>query len=238
VVYPLAQEAQRSCYIDVVAVHGVFENDFNDAWTTADKLDQRVSWLTDSNMLPAAMSRLRVLNFRYDPQTGRDGLRPHLEITSSRLKELVKEQILTIDHRPIIFVAHGYGGLIVLKALIAETLSSRTVGVLCLATPFRVDEKSLALPHFPWAARSTDEPGILRDLLLEFRNSPNAKKIQFRCFYESQRTKELVSVVLSSPHLVRQLVSSASRPYVNCLLSIVLIYTVRELLQRLGSFLL
>jgi hypothetical protein len=79
-----------------------------------------------------------------------------------------------------------------MKALVAETLSSRTGGVVSLATPFRTDEKTLALPNFPWSARSGDEAGVLRDLLAGYRNSPNAKKIQFRCFYESQGMKELV----------------------------------------------
>jgi hypothetical protein len=193
VVYPLDTEAEKACYVDVVAVHGIFDKSFQQAWTILDDQNHRVSWLTDGDMLPTAISHLRVLHFQYDPQAGRDGLRAHLERTSSRLKELAQERILSLEHRPIIFVAHGYGGLIVLKALIAENLGARTVGVVCLATPFRIDDKSLALPSFPWSTRSLDEAELLRELLSEFRNSPMARKIQFRCFYESQSTKELVN---------------------------------------------
>jgi pimeloyl-ACP methyl ester carboxylesterase len=200
VVYPLDSEAEKACYIDVVAVHGIFERSFHQAWSIRDDEDHRISWLIDANMLPTAISHLRVLNFQYDPQAGREGLRAHLERTSSRLKELTQERILSLEHRPVIFVAHGYGGLVVLKALIAENLAVRTVGVVCLATPFRIDDKSLALPTFPWSTRSLDEAGVLRELLSEFRNSPLARKIQFRCFYESQSTKELV---ISHLHIYR-----------------------------------
>ncbi|KAF2436054.1 hypothetical protein EJ08DRAFT_224342 [Tothia fuscella] len=149
-------------------------------------------------MLTGAISHLRVLNFQYDPNAGRGGLKAHLERAASRLRELVQERIKDLEHRPIIFVAHGYGGLIVMKALVEENISSRTVGVLCLATPFRIDDRSLALPSFPWSARSTNDASVLRDLLAEYRNSPNAKRIQFQCFYESKGMKELNGVAV--PH--------------------------------------
>jgi hypothetical protein len=79
-----------------------------------------------------------------------------------------------------------------MKALVTENLSSRTVGVVFLATPFRIDEQSLALPSFPWSTRSGDDAGVIRDLLAEYRSSPNAKTTQFRCFHESRGMQEVV----------------------------------------------
>jgi pimeloyl-ACP methyl ester carboxylesterase len=183
----------ESGYVDIVVVHGIFTNDFNEAWKTTNSLNETVSWLTDTNMLHTVVPHLRVLNFRYDPQPGRDGIRAHLERTSSILKNKIQENILHIKHRPIIFVAHGYGGLVVLKALVAENLGSRTIGLLSFATPFRTDDSSPALPSFPWSSRSTDAPEVLRELLQEYRRSPSSKHIQIRCFYETQPNKAPVS---------------------------------------------
>jgi hypothetical protein len=108
VIYPLDAAEEASCFIDIVAVHGIHEKDTNQAWTTRGSSQTPVSWLTDADMLPAAISHMRVLSFRYDPNAGREGLLVHLERTSSRLKELVQEQVLGIEHRPVSLPFDGF----------------------------------------------------------------------------------------------------------------------------------
>jgi hypothetical protein len=106
VVHPLNPADEASCFVDIVAVHGIHEKDFDQAWTLTRGSMTCVSWLTDADMLPAAIPHLRVLSFRYDPNTSREGLRVHLERTSARLRELIQQRVLWIGHRPVSELGH------------------------------------------------------------------------------------------------------------------------------------
>lgn len=96
-------------YIDIIAVHGILEYDTSEAWLAKNPLDlsHPINWLTDPSMLPKLVPNIRVLQFTYKPPTSRESLRHHLNRTSQWLTRLLRQQVLTIQNRAIIFVAHG-----------------------------------------------------------------------------------------------------------------------------------
>lgn len=188
------ESSLAQAYIDIVAVHGILDPDPTKAWIAEDSPYQ-VSWLTNQAMLPKFLPNIRVLQFTYAIPTPRDNLKGHLTKTSQSLAKLLIQSLSTIPNRPIIFVAHGYGGLIVLKTLSKSEISKRTVGVACFAVPFRIEQKCRALPGSPTplSAINGRPPTIaetLSSLLQEFRSQPESKRILVRCFYELVRSDE------------------------------------------------
>lgn len=184
-------------YIDIVAVHGILEYEASEAWVARNPLDLQhgVNWLTDPSMLPKCVPNIRVLQFTYKPPTSRDSLRHHLNRTSQALARLLSQQVLTIQSRAVIFVAHGYGGLIVLNALHGGEIGNRTAGIACFAVPFRVVQRCPALPGSPTPlSATTGRPPTIADtlsnLLQDFRSGPDGKRILVRCFYELDRSGE------------------------------------------------
>ena len=184
-------------YIDIVAVHGILESDGSEAWNCTNPLDLNhpVNWLTDPSMLPKFLPNIRVLQFTYKLPIFRESLAHHLNRTSQSLRKLLTQQVLSIANRSIIFVAHGYGGLIVLNTLHADDIGARTVGMACFAVPFRVEQRCAALPGSPTpltatTGRAPTVADTLSNLLRDFRSSENSRRILVRCFYELQKTSD------------------------------------------------
>jgi alpha-beta hydrolase superfamily lysophospholipase len=157
-----------------------------------------VNWLADDGMLPSQVAHLRVWSFLYntEPVAARDGgLQQHLARSAAELRTVLQDRILAPSTRPLLFVAHGYGGLIALKSLIDPYLCKRCVGVICLGTPFRpVDVDNAIMETLPIAGRSslttlaalTDEFDTLPILLADFRDAPGTATVPIRCFYETE----------------------------------------------------
>ncbi|OQD66263.1 hypothetical protein PENDEC_c060G02266 [Penicillium decumbens] len=114
---------QKTAGVDIVAVHGLAE-DSRKAWT---QQEQGVLWLRD--LLPRSIHNARVLTFDYNSE-------PFL-FTGSGFMETVQGQATTLvanleaerslinaSQRPLIFVCHGLGGIIVKNALVHS--ASRT----------------------------------------------------------------------------------------------------------------
>jgi Ankyrin repeats (3 copies) len=83
---------------------------------------------------------------------------------------------------------------VVLKTLVDDVVCVRTIGLVCLGTPFRpVNVPNSIADALPVSARSssmshstlTDEFDALPELLAEFRNAPRTKDVPIRCFYET-----------------------------------------------------
>ena len=184
-------------YIDIVAVHGILESNPGEAWDCKNPLDLNhpVNWLTDPSMLPKFLPNIRVLQFSYKLPISRENLAHHLNRTSLSLRKLLTQQVLSITNRAIIFVAHGYGGLIVLNTLHADDIGARTIGIACFAVPFRVVQRCPALPGSPTplsssTGRAPTVANTLSKLLNDFRSSANGPRILVRCFYELQKSGE------------------------------------------------
>ncbi|KAJ4365588.1 hypothetical protein N0V83_008208 [Neocucurbitaria cava] len=104
--------------VDIVAVHGLNGHPFN-TWTTR---KTKKFWLQDSDLLPKSLSRARVLTFGYNAtvaallgKTSSDRIMQHAH---TLVAELVADRELEdASQRPIIFICHSLGGIVVKRAL-------------------------------------------------------------------------------------------------------------------------
>ncbi|KAI1392648.1 uncharacterized protein F4822DRAFT_425851 [Hypoxylon trugodes] len=127
--------------VDVVAVHGL-GGDWEETWTDS---DTGKMWLRD--FLPLQFSNIRIWSFGYDSSytlsqsvnTIDDAARSLIDgLAGERLKPSAKK-------KPIIFIAHSLGGIIVKKALILtnersdhwEDLRDSAAGAILFGVPHR-----------------------------------------------------------------------------------------------------
>ncbi|KAI8950493.1 ribonuclease-like protein p/mrp subunit [Xylaria longipes] len=111
--------------IDIVAVHGINGDAFN---TFSSKSNNRF-WLGDHDMLPQDVKNSRIMTYRYPASvatvlggTSSDRILQHAQ---TMIAELVADRELeNATERPIIFICHSLGGIIVKRALIYS--ASRT----------------------------------------------------------------------------------------------------------------
>ncbi|XXH00698.1 hypothetical protein Hte_007048 [Hypoxylon texense] len=132
--------------LNIVAVHGLNGHREN-TW----KADNGVSWLEDEDMLPEKIPNARIFVWGYDARThGNDYMsEAYLHQHGSQLvSELADERRLDgTSKRPIIFIGHSLGGIVIKSALIhsnathAGHLSHHrpvkvsTYGILFMGTP-------------------------------------------------------------------------------------------------------
>ncbi|KAF3896736.1 LipA and NB-ARC domain-containing protein [Trichophyton interdigitale] len=129
-------EKTEDIVFDLVAVHGLN----GDAFMSWRHRDTGVMWLKD--LLPASLPNARIMTFGYNSKftnfTGDQDLRC---ICETLLAEIVDLRANVSPMRPVVFVCHSLGGIIVKKALSIRTVDSRTAiqdatyGILFLATP-------------------------------------------------------------------------------------------------------
>jgi hypothetical protein len=133
--------------IDIVAVHGL-NGHCETTWTAGNGIDS-VNWLRD--LLPHDLPNARILSWGYDANT-HSGSRVSCQYLFDHARTLVSDlclerQITETSKRPIIFVAHSLGGIIVKSALIHSDAARRgaleehraiklsTYGILFMGTP-------------------------------------------------------------------------------------------------------
>ncbi|KAL8767848.1 MAG: hypothetical protein Q9209_005740 [Squamulea sp. 1 TL-2023] len=141
--------------VDIVAVHGL-NGDPIKTWTT-DKTQR--FWLADKEMLPKNISNARMLSFGYDASVtaflGRTSSDTILQHAHTLVAELVADrQLEGALNRPIIFVCHSLGGIVVKRALaysasrtskLIQHLHSifvSTYAILFLGTPHQGSDKA------------------------------------------------------------------------------------------------
>jgi len=129
--------------VDIVAIHGL--NGHRDkTWTAANG----VNWLCD--LLPADIPNARVFCWGYDANTHGDRVSCQYLYDHARqlVSDLCLERRLTkTTQRPIVFVAHSLGGIIVKSALIHSdaarkgalvehrSIKTSTYGIMFMGTP-------------------------------------------------------------------------------------------------------
>ncbi|KAF2022898.1 tetratricopeptide repeat domain-containing protein [Setomelanomma holmii] len=130
--------------IDIVAVHGL-NGHCEKTWTA----DNSINWLRD--LLPHDLPNARVLSWGYDANT-HSRSRVSCQYLFDHARTLVSDlclerQITQTSKRPIIFVAHSLGGIIVKSALIHSDAARRgaleehrsiklsTYGIMFMGTP-------------------------------------------------------------------------------------------------------
>ncbi|KAI1559779.1 hypothetical protein PtrEW13061_012363, partial [Pyrenophora tritici-repentis] len=109
-------EAEQS--IDIVAVHGLGAHP-DDSWCTnagTKESPQWVNWLEEESMLPAVAPNARIMRYGYQSQWfGKEMMRQSVSIVADRLLKALKRTRKDVPFRPLLFVAHCFGGLVVLK---------------------------------------------------------------------------------------------------------------------------
>ena len=144
-------------FASIVAVHGLDEN-LTEAWT--DSVTNTL-WLRD--LLPDTLNAARVLTFGYDANSyghrSADRIQQHAHTLVADLQ--ADRALENCPQRPIIFICHGLGGLLVKKALAySSTRTSQhvehlysifasTYAVLFFGTPHQGTDKEswLAITH-------------------------------------------------------------------------------------------
>ncbi|OAG35259.1 hypothetical protein AYO21_10530 [Fonsecaea monophora] len=134
--------------IDVVAVHGLGAHP-DDTWTQkrGDGDEARwVNWLEEKDMLPEVVLNARIMRYGYKSGWfGVDAIKQSARTTAERFLTALRRERKGCTDRPLIFIAHSFGGLVVLKA-VCDTYYDRKEwsgmfdavrGMVFFGTPFR-----------------------------------------------------------------------------------------------------
>ncbi|KAI1214605.1 uncharacterized protein F4807DRAFT_3196 [Annulohypoxylon truncatum] len=127
---------------DIVAVHGLGSNvDWSWVWKGHNK---QVHWLKDPDMLPAAVPNARIMAYSYESRWHIDAPKTHLGLLGEELARTLHGVRAKELDRPILFIAHSLGGLVVMHSLLyadrtddLKYLPLKTIGFVALGTPFR-----------------------------------------------------------------------------------------------------
>ncbi|KAF8527032.1 hypothetical protein BU17DRAFT_40266, partial [Hysterangium stoloniferum] len=136
-------------HYSIVAIHGL-DGDRELSWTA----ENNKMWLKDPDMLPATAKNARILTYGYNTTTW--GEQQKLPETMQSIAEILVSRVVqyrmrtrTPEDRPIIFIAHSMGGIILKFALIYasrhhrehvlnyKSFSEVTKGILFFGTPHR-----------------------------------------------------------------------------------------------------
>ncbi|KAL5371203.1 hypothetical protein DPSP01_014425 [Paraphaeosphaeria sporulosa] len=204
-------EAEAAQIIDIIAVHGLGAHP-DDSWcrNVGTKESPRwVNWLEEESMLPAVAPNARIMRYGYHSQWfGKEAMQQSASTVAERLLRALKRKRKDISFRPLLFVAHCFGGLVVLKALLeAEQYTSEwpgvfpsTTGLIFFGTPFR-GAGGMNQMEMLEAARREYENDQVQPTALEVLQPGNAylqevvngflkkmrgqtSKTQIACFYE------------------------------------------------------
>lgn len=182
-------EEKNDYEVEIIAVHGLAANP-ETTWLSDGK--PRINWLTHKNMLPAKVPRARIWTFNFQSNWYKEGPLQQIQDLAISLIEFMRQKLL--HNRPIVFLAHSFGGIVVAAALEScmrdrhkAKWVQQTTGVVFLGTPFH---GSREISHAKTFAGIADAIGIpssttLLDHLIP--GSPTLEKLtsQFKCLVEN-----------------------------------------------------
>ncbi|OTA55630.1 hypothetical protein K449DRAFT_376402 [Hypoxylon sp. EC38] len=98
---------------DIVAVHGIGVHP-KSTWVFK---ENQVNWLKNETMLPAALPKARIMAFGYASYWfGNGAVKQTLDGASTKLLQALSHVRTGCPYRPIIFIGHCFGGLIIQQA--------------------------------------------------------------------------------------------------------------------------
>ncbi|CEJ81146.1 hypothetical protein VHEMI01291 [[Torrubiella] hemipterigena] len=204
--------------VDIVCVHGLGAHPHWSWIGKNQKTKEEVNWIKDANMLPAAIPKARILRYGYDSQWVGEGTASKNSV-EARAHDLLLKLGSDADRkinpkRPLIFICHCYGGLVVEQAicLAKETegqypnIFNACYGLILLGTPhhgtgdFLVEELVLRLVN---AAKHMESDTIqilkpndgvrkqLCERFLRIAKDTEAvrRRLKVHCFFETVRTR-------------------------------------------------
>jgi hypothetical protein len=99
--------------VDIVAIHGL-NGHWEKTWQTTTRRGDQVVWLRD--FLPQQIPHARIMSFGYDSVLQFSKSVAHIGTFAEQLLEdLVSRRMGLAARRPIIFVCHSLGGIVVKK---------------------------------------------------------------------------------------------------------------------------
>lgn len=118
VLYPSPDLNVSKIEVDIIAVHGLGSN-VDWSWTWQDKKDGRppVHWLKDPDMLPGIVPHARIIAYTYESHWHADAPKTRLELCGEELVKSLHNFRTDAPERPIIFIAHSLGGLVVMHVI-------------------------------------------------------------------------------------------------------------------------
>ncbi|KAK8130582.1 hypothetical protein PG999_002962 [Apiospora kogelbergensis] len=169
--WPLKEDAHDvgQTKLDIIAVHGLNGKAFK-TWTEKDKM-----WLAD--FLPVDIPYARIFTYGYNSGVAFTGSASRIDDYSRTLLERLmakRRQFSPLEKRPLIFVCHSLGGVVVKRALVMahersqryESITKDTVGIMFLGTPHRGSDGAFWAKLFGNLA-NTLTLGAIRTQLLE-----------------------------------------------------------------------
>ncbi|CAN9196124.1 unnamed protein product [Alternaria alternata] len=189
---------------------------------------QRVNWLQAEDMLPAIAPHARIMRYGYQSQWfGEGAMRQNASILAQRLLLALRRKREEYPHRPLLFIAHCFGGLVVLRCSARRERVAWHIRIdyrsLFLGTPFRGAEGMSQVEMLAAAQREYQqdeiqpevlnilEPGneFLQEVVDQFgRTRKQANKAHVACFYEL-KTSDIGRIVGKS-NRTRFVVSESS----------------------------
>ncbi|PSN58896.1 hypothetical protein BS50DRAFT_509589, partial [Corynespora cassiicola Philippines] len=111
--------AEADEIIDIVAVHGLGAHP-DDSWCKnvgTRESPRWINWLEEESMLPAVAPNARVMRYGYESQWfGKEPMQQSASTVADRLLKALKRKRKDVSFRPLLFVAHCFGGLVMLEA--------------------------------------------------------------------------------------------------------------------------
>ncbi|KAK4652643.1 hypothetical protein QC762_0075260 [Podospora pseudocomata] len=224
-------DAPDDATIDIIAIHGL-GTESPRTWEFKKRSgDGVVNWLSDGDMLPAALPKACIYTYDWNANYFADAPVQTLLGHADTLLGLIAEGRGS-QTRPIIFVASCFGGLILAEAIIRAAQEGSaykhillsTVGIVFLATPFQGSD---AAKQARWQVlvkgimgeQASDQ--LIKDLeqshdfvhqrVQKFAEIANAKAVQLplSCFFETRKTEMLRRIL--SPGWAKRLSRSVTR---------------------------
>ncbi|KAH7085259.1 hypothetical protein BKA63DRAFT_499273 [Paraphoma chrysanthemicola] len=210
----ILNQERNNALVDIVAVHGLGAIP-NITWC---ERKSGINWLSQETMLPSATPQARILRFGYDSiWMGKTPIRTSLSTIAYKLLLSLNMRRME-DLRPLIFIGHCFGGLVIQRALNLAKMQQNeypgvfdsSVGIVFLGTPHRGTQsftRSSAL--FAAIAASSDvgrkleteilkslasEDGGLLDVTDDFVSICTDGRPMITCFFE-QRPSKLGKIV-------------------------------------------
>ena len=210
IVYSGTEKSRKSpgndTFVDIVAVPGLGANP-EYTWIT-----QKVDWIRDGNMLQRTVENSRIMVFEYESQWfGNGSIDQSLPTVATQLLQSLKHvrQRTKTTKRPIIFVCHCLGGIVVEKAILTAKLHATEydnmlmslAGCVFLATPFKgtkSQKKAAVVAKMSQAVGVgtesslvkllADDSETLRDLLQDFSILARDTNMRLFCFFEQHKS--------------------------------------------------
>ncbi|OBT98272.2 hypothetical protein VE01_03137 [Pseudogymnoascus verrucosus] len=216
--------------IDIIAIHGIAAHP-DETWCKGG-----VNWLSDESMLRSAVPNARILRYGYQSTwygTSQEVISTNTSRVAARFLSALTVLQKEVPYRPIILIAHCFGGLVALKALLSARddngsnglprwgrIFDSITGIIFLGTPFRgSDMKINEMLNFVRSEQKVVQGEVLRvlqgddeylkDLVDRFgmtRRLPNSAKVT--CFYEMKQSN--VGAIVRDPNEQMKIVVNES----------------------------